>query len=128
MAQSIRQPLAQTASPRLLTWIRGESTVANSTRVWLVLLAFIGLTNLFITFVGAGLQNDPRTVLFSWPAIAVFGVLGFLGIVLSHRTGFPAAWDANISNVQRLLVPAALGVATGALQSASDAVFGWTAL
>ena len=127
MAQSIRQPLAQTASPRLLTWIRGESTVANSTRVWLVLLAFIGLTNLFITFVGAGLQDDPRSVLFSWPAIAVFGVLGFVGIVLSHRTGFPAAWDHEVTTRQRWLTPAVIGVALGCLQSGLDTVFHWTA-
>src|SRR5207245_4708590 len=113
--------------PRLLTWIRSESRVANSTRAWLVLLAFIGLTNLFITFVGAGLQDDPRSVLFSWPAIAVFGVLGFVGIVLSYRTGFPGAWDHKVTTRQRWLTPAVIGVALGCLQSGLDTVFHWTA-
>src|SRR6266568_2998513 len=99
-------------------WLGGPSATANSTRAWLILLGFVGLVNLFISYVGAGLQDDPRAVLFSWPAIATFAVLGVLGIVLSHRTGFPAAWDARVSNVQRLLIPALLGIAIGVVQSA----------
>src|SRR5205085_11479841 len=77
---------------RLLQWLSGPTATANSTRARLILLGFDGLVNLFISYVGAGLQDYPRAVLFSWPAIATFAVLGVLGIVLSHRTGFPAAW------------------------------------
>ena len=55
-------------------------------------------------------------------------MLGVLGIVLSHRTGFPAAWDARVSNVQRLLIPALLGIAIGVVQSALDTQFHWTTL
>ena len=111
----------------MLQWFAGTSQVANSLRVWLILLGFIGLVNLFITFVGAGLQDDPRVVLFSWPAIAIFGVLGCAGIALSHRTGFPAAWDERVSNRQRFLVPALLGTMLGVLESGLDRIFHWTA-
>jgi hypothetical protein len=109
-----------------LSWLRGNSPIANSARVWLILLAFIALTNLFIQFVGAGLEDDPRSALFSWPAIAVFGALGFVGIVLSHQTGFPAAWDRRVTNVQRFLIPAAIGVLLGVVESALNGIFNWT--
>jgi len=116
MAASLAQPVS----------IRRQTTVANSLLAWLILLGFLGLTNLFITFVGAGLENDPRSALFSWPAIALFGVLGAIGIALSHRTGFPAAWDERNSNLRRLAIPALLGVAIGALESALDMATHWT--
>ena len=61
----------------------------------------------------------PWAALFSWPAIAVFGVLGLIGIILSHRTGFPAAGP----------IPAAaivLGLAIGVVTVLGDLAFGWT--
>ena len=95
--------------------------------MWLGLLAFLGVVNLYITFIGGGLETDPRAVLFSWPVIAADGLLGLVGIWLSHRTGFPAAWDARITGVQRVVIPALLGVALGVIQAGLDAVFHWTA-
>jgi hypothetical protein len=108
--------------------LQEPSAFANSTRVWLVLVAFLGLVNLFITVVGAGLERDSRAVLFSWPVIAIIGLLGLAGIWLSHRTGFPAAWDARISNRQRLLIPAVIGIGFGLLLSGLDLVVHWTQL
>ena len=70
----------------------------NSARIWLGCVAFLAVVNLYITFVGGGLEKDPRIGLFSWPSIAIFGVAGAVGVWLSHRTGFPAAWDPRISN------------------------------
>jgi hypothetical protein len=91
-----------------------------------VLLGFVALTNLFITFIGAGLETDPRSVLFSWPAIGVFGALGLIGIMLSHATGFPAAWDQRVDARQRFLIPALAGVVLGCVQSALNPIFNWT--
>ena len=65
-------------------------------------------------------------MLFSWPAIAVVGLAGLAGIGLSHRTGFPAAWDARVSNRQPFVIPALLGIAIGLLESGLDLVFHWT--
>jgi hypothetical protein len=95
------------------------SPLAQSIRVWVALLGFLAGVNLFITYVGGGLETDPRAALFSWPAIAVFGGLGLLGIFLSHRTGFPAAGP----------IPAAaivLGLAIGVVTVLGDLAFGWT--
>ena len=126
MAQSISPSVALTSPPLLVRLLQGSSAFANSTRVWLGLVAFLGVVNLFMTFVGAGLERDPRSTLFSWPVIAVVGLAGLAGIWLSHRTGFPAAWDGRISDRQRFVIPAVLGVGLGLLQSGLDTVFHWT--
>src|SRR5438105_2398961 len=68
----------------------------NSARVWLGCVAFLIVVELYIVLIGGGLDKDPRTGLFSPLSIAAFGVAGFVGIWLSHRTGFPAAWDTRI--------------------------------
>ena len=104
---------------------RGDAFV-NSARIWLGCVAFLAAVNLYIAFVGGGLEKDPRTGLFSWPSIAIFGVAGLVGVWLSHRTGFPAAWDTRISSRERLLYPILVGLAFGVALVAHDLVFHWT--
>jgi hypothetical protein len=103
-------------------------SLATSLRVWLGLLAYLAVVNLFITFVGAGPENDPRAVLFSWPSIAIFGVLGAIGIVLADRTGFPSAWDPAIPLRERLWQPILIGIAFGTASAILDRYTGWTTL
>ena len=98
---------------------RADTPLAQSIRVWVALLGFLAGVQLFITYVGAGLERDPRASLFSWPAIALFGGLGLVGIWLSHKTGFPAADRVG-------MWPIALGLAIGAVMSGADVVIGWT--
>jgi hypothetical protein len=77
--------------------------------------------------VGAGLEDDPRSALFSWPAIGIIGLAGLVGIWLADRTGFPAAWDARVSNRARLLLPIAVGLGLGLLDVYHDLLFHGTA-
>ena len=127
MSTSISQPAPLAGTPVLLRRLLGRSAFANSSRVWLCLVTFLGVVGLYINFVGGGLETDPRAVLFSWPVIGVVGLLGLLGVWLSHLTGFPAAWDARFSNRQRFVIPLVLGVGFGLLESGLDLVFHWTA-
>src|SRR5438105_12679912 len=107
----------------------GDADVAlsRSLRVWFVCVAFLIAVNLYITLVGGGLQNDPRSGLFSWPSLAIFAIAGVAGIWLSRRTGFPAAWDPQIDNLRRFVYPAAWGLVLGLALVAHDLVFHWTA-
>jgi hypothetical protein len=91
------------------------SGVGNSVRVWILVTAFLIAVQLFITFIGAGLERDPRAGLFAWPSLAAFAALGMVGIIFAHRTGFPSAWDARLSNRQRVLYPVAIGLGFGLL-------------
>lgn len=48
------------------------------------------------------------------PALLVTALLGFIGVCLSERTGFPGFWDAHISIRHKVLIPLLLGIAFGA--------------
>jgi hypothetical protein len=98
---------------------RLDAALAQSVRVWLALVAYLGVVQLFITYVGAGLEQDPRSALLSWPAIGVVGAVGLIGVWLSHQTGFPAA-----GKVPALAI--GIGLALGLAMSVADLVFGFT--
>jgi hypothetical protein len=50
-----------------------------------------------------------------WHEIGVVTVLGFVGLWLSQKTGFPTMWDEQVSNKQRFVVPAMVGTALGTI-------------
>jgi hypothetical protein len=110
---SLTQPTSGVAYQR-------PSPVARSALVWLGAVGVLALVNLFINFVGAGLERDPRAQLFAWPVIVGFGLAGLVGVWLSDRTGFPSAWDPRVSDRQRLLYPIAMGLLIGVLMAALD--------
>ena len=49
----------------------------------------------------------------SLPSILVVWALGLAGVFLGERAGFAPMWSAEISNRQRLLVPALIGIGIG---------------
>jgi hypothetical protein len=113
---------APTAPP-----VEGSGAFANSVRVWLGCVAFLVVVELYIVLIGGGLEKDPRIGLFTPPSIAVFGLAGLIGVWLSHRTGFPPAWDSRVGIRQRLFFPILWGIGIGVALVAHDLVFHWTA-
>ena len=55
--------------------------------------------------------------------LVVYGGFGFLGLKLSQKLGFADLWDSKISNRQRLLIPALIGVGIGIFLILADAIF-----
>jgi hypothetical protein len=102
----------------------GPARFRISARVWLGCVAFLGLVKLLILAFPASFYDDPRLALFDWLPIAIVGAAGLLGVWLSHRTGFPAAWDEGGANRARLLLPGLLGAGFGALTIAVDRLTG----
>jgi hypothetical protein len=96
-----------------------QSRFVRSAGVWLILMAFLGVVELFISFIGTG-PTAASTGVSVWPVLAGVGVAGLGGIWLSDRTGFPSGWDARVSNRQRLLYPIMIGVGFGLLQVIFD--------
>lgn len=39
--------------------------------------------------------------------------MGFIGLILARRTGFPELWDSRVSNRQRFLIPSVIGLVYG---------------
>ena len=42
--------------------------------------------------------------------LILYGALGFAGLKFSQKLGFPDIWDPKVSNRQRFLIPAVIGV------------------
>jgi hypothetical protein len=97
-----------------------------SVKVWLGLVAYLVLVKIIITFFPATFSSVEQAAVFAWPALGIWAVLGFIGIWLAHRTGFPSAWDARVSNRQRLLIPIAIGLAYAVFEVAFDLLTGYS--
>lgn len=55
--------------------------------------------------------------------IVFYGALGFLGLFLSKKLGFPEIWDKKVSNKNRFLYPAIVGGIMGTLLIVGDLIF-----
>ena len=54
--------------------------------------------------------------------LVLYGGLGFLGLKLSQKLGFADIWDSKVSNKQRLLIPAFIGLGIGVFFIFADAI------
>lgn len=55
--------------------------------------------------------------------LILYGGLGFLGLKLSQKLGFADLWDSKISNRQRFLIPALIGLCLGVFLILADVLF-----
>lgn len=98
----------------------------TSVKVWLGLVTYLVLVKLMITFFSATFTSVDQAAIFAWPALAIWAVLGFIGVWFAHKTGFPSAWDARLSNRQRLLIPIAIGLAYAVFEVVFDLLTGYS--
>lgn len=105
---STPNPMESGIKPALLERIPG------SIKAWLALVLYVVACKIILTFL-APLNIKIIASEFAWTTIAVYGTIGFIGVLLSMRTGFPDALDRSISNRQRILLPIILGAGLGIL-------------
>jgi hypothetical protein len=123
MAHSLTHPpLSTTYCPG---WIRRLSPspqeFLRSELIWFGLMAYLALAKVLSeTLVPVTFRSEGQAELFSWTSILTYGLLGLVGIWCGRAIGFPAAWDARISNTQRLLIPFAVGLTIGVLALGID--------
>lgn len=55
--------------------------------------------------------------------LVLYGGLGWLGIVLSQKIGFPDLWSTSISVKQKLFIPALIGAGLGVFFILADTLF-----
>jgi len=98
--------------------------------VLIIVLAALGAANAFLPQGSFTATLPGQQLPVSKPVMAavtagmmliVYGGLGFLGLQLSQKLGFSALWDAEVSNRQRFLIPACVGVGTGVFFIVADA-------
>src|SRR5918997_1703890 len=89
--------------------------LSRSTKTYLALVLFlVAVKILFLTFPTRFPLADQEGA-FSWLTIGIVSALGFIGLVLARRSGFPDLWDAAVSNRQRFLIPALVGLVYGVI-------------
>lgn len=55
--------------------------------------------------------------------LILYGSLGYLGYILSRKVGFADIWDEGVTNRQRFVIPALIGLCLGIFLIVADAVF-----
>jgi hypothetical protein len=116
--QSLITPVAQVAKK-----------ISSSYIAWLGCVAFLFLVKIILDNLLPGAFADPAQAnLFGWVPLGVFSLVGLVGVWLSTKTGFPEAWDARVSNRERLLYPILVGLGLGVLLVLIDLPSGYTRL
>ena len=95
----------------------------NSPIIWLLMVAYLGLAAFLVTVVfPVQFVDRSQSGFFEPQRVMAIGFIGMIGVLLSMHTGFPNAWDAGISNTQRLIIPITTGLLLGALFLATDLI------
>ena len=95
--------------------------------VYLALMAYLAAVKLALTFMPNVFRSPAQAAVFAWPAIALFTVLGAVGVYLADRTGFPPAWGMTPNeNAKRVWLPSLLGIALGLIAIVTEKLTHWT--
>ena len=94
--------------------------LSQSLRIFLWLVAYLVLVKLALTLFPQVLRSTAQAKVFEWPFLALWAALGFAGVSLAERTGFPPAWEKGSAR-PRVLIPALCGIGFGILAIATDA-------
>jgi len=103
-----------------------------STRIYISLIIILAVLAGISVFLPISELLSSQELPISKPVIAianagiiliVYGGLGFIGLILSQKLGFANIWDPNISNGQRFLIPALIGICLGIFLILADMIF-----
>jgi hypothetical protein len=105
----------------------------RSNRTFFILLALLALAAASAPFLPQGEVGSqlPASSIPAWQqalasgglVLVVYGLLGFLGLVLWRRLGLPEIWEPGVDARQRFLLPGLAGAALGVLLAMLDLVF-----
>ncbi|HKH44256.1 MAG TPA: hypothetical protein VKM72_06300 [Thermoanaerobaculia bacterium] len=78
---------------------------------YLLLMAYLVLVKLAITFVPDAFRSTAQAAVFAWPMIAVLTVLGLGGLWLARRVGLPGLWNPDLPALNAIHLDPATGTA-----------------
>ena len=106
--------------------------LSPSIKIYLVLIVILGILAAIGVFLPQGALLPSQQLPATKPVLALvnatmllilYGGLGFLGLKLSQKIGFADIWDSKVSNRQRFLIPALIGIGLGVFLILADAIF-----
>src|SRR5438874_2472702 len=123
MARVIAHP-SQPASHllgRLSSLLPTREQLMRSEVIWIGLVGYMVLAKILSeTLIPIGFRSADQQDLVAWSNVLLVAALGLIGMWCGRATGFPEASAAYVSNKQRLLLPAAIGLARGAIETVID--------
>ena len=104
--------------------------MSNSTKTYVGLIIVLAILSAIAVFLPQGtvpsqgrLALRPLVALVNVCVVLIlYGGVGFVGIKLSQKLDFPDLWEPRISNKQRFLIPAVIGVAIGIFFILTDVI------
>jgi hypothetical protein len=105
---------------------RTHSLLSKPVVIFFLLIAYLIAVKLLITFYPAAFRSTTQAAVFEWKFLAIWTILGWIGVVLSQKTGFPEPWNGGISNIHRIILPFLIGISLGILAIGTDWITGWT--
>ena len=93
---------------------------SNSAQTYIGLIGFLVLVKLLFVAFPTAFPLAEQESAFAWTTIGIIALMGFAGVILSPRTGFPEMWDESVSNRQRFLIPFLIGLAYGGITVIND--------
>ena len=112
------------ASPQKLGLALSMKNISRSLKIYIGLIGIwvvLAVLNVFFFLVDSGLPTQDLPA--SKPIVALvtatiglvlYGGLGVLGLSFSQKLGFPNIWESTISNKERIVIPALVGIGIGA--------------
>jgi hypothetical protein len=87
--------------------------LSTSIKVYFGLVVALLAMHVTLTMLPVAYAVQSQAALASWPAVIGFVLVGFAGVWLSQKTGFPEMWGGQIPAGQRLVRSALLGAISG---------------
>lgn len=94
-----------------------------SHKIYLGLVLFLFLAKVAAFFLPVHFLIPSQKAAFDWKYVIGSALLGWLGLKLSEKTGFPEIWGSGVSSMQRLLIPCLLGLGLGVGTILADRIF-----
>jgi hypothetical protein len=95
--------------------------VSGSKKVWFGLVAYMVLVKLVLdAFFPNALADPAQGAFFQWVPLALVSLVGFAGVLLTERTGFPDAWETLRADRRRVVYAIGAGLAFGVIAVVFD--------
>ncbi len=95
-------------------------SLTASVKIYIGIVLFLCAVKILFLLFPTAFPLAEQESAFRWTTIAIIALLGFIGLVLSRRTGISNIWDSKVSVRQRFLLPTIIGLVYGVITVIKD--------
>jgi hypothetical protein len=90
--------------------------------VYAILIACLIAVHFVVALSPGATRSVAQAAVFSWTGLAIIAPLGLIGVLGLNRGRLPGMWDAELTLMAKLVLPAAAGLAIGTVMLLTDLV------